>query len=513
MQERYRPTMNICVLTPSYEDSDSPTKDYDPPSNPIPYLDGHRCERHVIKKATAVRQIRELTRHNFDLFINLCDGAWDEDRPGIEVVQALERFGVAFTGADAKFYEPTRELMKTICHYWHVPTPAYAFLFDPDELAIATSHLHFPMIVKHPNSYNSVGLTRASRVTTLDELHTQVSRMIDAYGGALVEEFIEGREFTVLVVENPDDELNPIAYQPVEFSFPAGESFKHFDLKWIDYGRMTCVPVCDPELAQRLQAMSKTLFMGLNGRGYGRCDLRMNAAGELFMLEINPNCSVFYAPEEAGSADFILFQEPNGHCDFLARIMGSALKHQAKTQKKWKVLYKPNRHFGMFAVADLAPGEVIEQYEEQAHYLVTRRHVMQNWSSGKQEWFRQYAYPLTDELWCMWSDNPADWKPINHACDPNSWLDGLNLVARRPIRRGEEITIDYATFCGEQMQAFVCTCGSPDCRGIIRGTDYCEPFVARYGEHLSDYIRTKRRVKVFQPVEVRDLMPLPESVA
>ena len=83
--------MNICILTGSYEDSDAPTKDYDPLPDPAPYLPGHRCEHHVIRKATAVRQVRDLMRYEFDVFINLCDGAWDEDRPGIEVIQALER--------------------------------------------------------------------------------------------------------------------------------------------------------------------------------------------------------------------------------------------------------------------------------------------------------------------------------------------------------------------------------------------------------------------------------------
>ncbi|HRW09829.1 MAG TPA: hypothetical protein P5121_32230, partial [Caldilineaceae bacterium] len=64
---------------------------------------------------------------------------------------------------------------------------------------------------------------------------------------------------------------------------------------------------------------------------------------------------------------------------------------------------------------------------------------------------------------------------------------------RRAIAPGEEITLDYATFHNEIMAEFVCTCGAPDCRGLIRGTDYREPFVERYGEHISDYVRTKRQ--------------------
>ena len=65
--------------------------------------------------------------------------------------------------------------------------------------------------------------------------------------------------------------------------------------------------------------ISRELFIGLNGSGYGRCDIRMNADGELFMLEINPNCDVAYPLEESGSADLILLHEPWGHRDFLRR--------------------------------------------------------------------------------------------------------------------------------------------------------------------------------------------------
>ncbi len=67
------------------------------------------------------------------------------------------------------------------------------------------------------------------------------------------------------------------------------------------------------------------------------------------------------------------------------------------------------------------------------------------------------------------------------------------MVARRFIARGEQLTMDYATFCADFMHSFECQCGSPDCRGIIRGTDYAARFVERYGDHVSDYVRTKRQ--------------------
>lgn len=485
--------MKICVLYDSYEQSRSVLKEVDMPCDPSPYLQDHHCESVAIHKATAVQQIIALSRKGYDVFVNLCDGAWDEDRPGIEVVQALERLGLAFTGADTKFFEPSREKTKLVCHYGGIGTPAYVMAQNDHDIEFAANTLRFPLIVKHPSSYSSIGLTPASRVERAEDLAVQVNKTIMSYGAALIEEFIEGREFTVLVAENPDDPTQAISYKPVEFRFPPGETFKHFDLKWLDYHGMSAVPVGDPELEQRLRKISSQLFLDLQGTGYGRCDIRMNHEGELFILEINPNCGVFYDTKNPGSADLILLHDPAGHVGFANTIVQSALKRNRRQQKPWKRMLHPHSKYGMYAVRHIAAGEVVEVFEEQPHFLVTKSHVMRHWNDLQKRWFAQYAYPITEEVYVMWSHSPEEWKPINHSCQPNSWLDGLNLVACRNIESGEQISLDYATFCGPTMEEFACHCGSPLCRGTIRGTDHHQPFLDMYGNHLSDYVRTKRQ--------------------
>jgi D-alanine-D-alanine ligase len=484
--------MKICVLDDSYEQSATPFKEFDFLPDPLRFLKAHDAERHFLHKATAVKQVLELSKRGFDVFLNLCDGAWDEDRPGVEVVQVLERLQVPFTGANSTFYEPTRQTMKRICHYADISSPAYAFASDPGGIDAAAESLRFPMIVKHPCGYASIGITKESRVETPAELRLQAAKTVDAFGDALIEEFIEGREFTVLVAENPDDDANPLVYQPVEFVFPQGESFKHFDLKWRDYETMSCVPCHDPLLSQRLKDISRKFFAGLNGTGYGRCDIRMSDSGELFMLEINPNCEIFYPPGDEGCADFILLNDPAGHQGFVDTILRSAYKRARREIRKWHIRKNPERHYGMYAARAIATGEIIERFEEQQHVLVSRKHVHKHWDAAQKRLFARYAYPITDEVYVMWSSNPDDWKPINHSCDPNAWLDGLDLTARRDIASGDQITMDYATFCNESLEPFVCTCGSANCRGTIRGTDYRAPHLERYNGHVSDYVRAKR---------------------
>jgi len=488
--------MRICVLEDAYVDSTSPLSELDPPADPAYYLPGHMCERHTITKANAVRSIIALSRRGFDIFLNLCDGAWDEDRPGIEVVQALERLGLPFTGAGSAFYDPTRESMKAVCRYNGVGTPNGMIVRDAQDLARAGSELTYPLIVKHPNSYSSIGLTRASRIRDEESLLLMADRMIAEYGAALVEEFIEGREFTVLVAENADYPERPFVYRPIEFLFPEGETFKHFDLKWKEYDGMRAVPCADPALDAVLRDAARSLFVGLGGTGYGRCDIRVDRDGGVYVLEINPNCGVFYPPSLEGSADFILLNDPSAHAGFAEAIFSAALKRAAERRQKWNVRFRSESGYGMFANSDIPAGEVLVKYENSPHVLVSRHHVQANWSGQLSDWFARFAYPLTDEIYVTWSPDPAEWRPINHSCDPNAWLTGLDLAARRTISPGEEITVDYATFCSDAMAPFECHCGSAECRGTVRGSDYQERFIERYGDHVSDYVRRKRQERV-----------------
>ena len=125
----------------------------------------------------------------------------------------------------------------------------------------------------------------------------------------------------------------------------------------------------------------------------------------------------------------------------------------------------------------MAAGELIYQLEERPHVLVSRSRVERTWNARYREFFRHYAYPLTDELYVLWDDDPEAWKPINHSCDPNAWVTGLDLSARRPIRAGEEITMDYATMYTERRSASTCHCGT----ALLPGRLVRETTISRTG--------------------------------
>jgi D-alanine-D-alanine ligase-like ATP-grasp enzyme len=493
--------MKIAVLHPSYEGSDSPFVDMDPPCDPSPYLAGHTVEHFQIHKARSVREVTEVARAGFDVVVNLCDGAWEEDRAGIEVVQALERLGVAFTGAGPAFYEPSREAMKMAAHAAGVPFPAYVMARDESGADRALAELRFPMIVKHPVGYSSVGLTPDSRVTDAGALRRQTRKTIEAFGGALIEEFIEGREYSVLVTEPRPGDEHAWALEPVEFTFPPGELFKHFELKWDRYEEIGTRGVDDRALAGLLQRSSALVFAALGGSGYARTDFRVDDSGVPYFLEINPNCAIFEPEGSYGSADFILERDPAGHRGFLEHILACALRRRDCSRRSWETRYRKGLGFGLYANRDLRAGETVEVYEERPQVLVSRGHVERHWNGSRRDWFPRYCWPLSQNVHGRWSDDPAGWRPINHSCDPNTWLEGLDIVARRDIAQGEELTIDYATFCGPAMAPFACQCGSPDCRGLVTGDDHLLPEIGeRYAGRFSDFVEARRRERPFRIV-------------
>jgi len=315
--------MYICVLSSQPDPDDTP---YDPSS----YFKNYDWEHFIPNPECYKNEIDQLIASGVDIFVNLCDGTPDDELSGIGLVNYLEERNAAFTGAGSSFFDPTRAEMKQAATNAGVPIPGSIFINRLQELGTFDHRLQFPLLVKPPHGYASVGITRDSRVENFESLKIQVGMSILEYGGSLVEEFIEGREFTTLIAENPDNGDDPVTFQPVEFKFPPGEKFKHFDMKWKEYARMSVCPVGEKDIDSHLRELTKKQFLSMHGSGYARCDFRMNDSGDLFLLEINPNCGIFYPPNEPGSADFILINDPLGHGGFLDLILRSGLNKKKK---------------------------------------------------------------------------------------------------------------------------------------------------------------------------------------
>jgi len=317
--------MRVCIL------SDENIVNF----NPAPYMKDFDWQM-VTMTAPVLDNLRVLAeKKEFDVFLNICEGYEFEDEEddeigyhAIEIVQALEELELPFTGADSKCFDPTREEMQAIAEAHGISFVKGYQVRSVGEAEKLVMNLQFPIMVKHPKSYGSMGMTKDSRADTLEQVRIQVERICMEFGAARMEEFIVGKEFNVLVVDNPDDLGQPVAYPPAELVFPPNEEFWHVDVKWNYDAPFDFKQVVDPQLVSRLHDIAKRMYLAMSLSGYGRCDIRMNDKGELFILEINPNGGIMFKPEEYGPADYMILYDKDGYKGFFDRIFSSALKRQ-----------------------------------------------------------------------------------------------------------------------------------------------------------------------------------------
>jgi D-alanine--D-alanine ligase len=463
--------MKICVLQPDYSTSAVDYQNYDPPRELSHLMPEAEFDHVLLNKLTTYKQLKELKKKNYDIFVNLCEGYLEWEVPSIDVIYTLELLNLPFTGPTTLLYDPPKELMKYVAYCEGVKTPAYALIEKIEDIDKECGHLQYPLFVKPAKAGDSLGVDEKSLVNNKTELKEKIASIIDEYAEILVEEYINGREFTVMLVANPGNQKTSKAFKPVEYIFPKGNQFKTYALKTSELHPNANIPVNDPELDKQLREAAQRIFKSFNGSGYARLDFRMNEKGELYFLEINFTCSVFYTDGYEGSADYILKHDGFGQAAFLRQIIAEGIDRYQQKQKKYIVKGNATAGYGIYATQDIKKGDIVFKGEEKPQKIVTLSHVEKHWDCNQKETFRRYAYPVSNNVFLLWDDNPSEWAPQNHNCDANTGYAGLNVIALRNISKGEELTLDYASFLDEHMEPFQCQCGAETCRGLVTGVE------------------------------------------
>jgi D-alanine-D-alanine ligase len=168
--------------------------------------------------------------------------------------------------------------------------------------------------MKPPQEDASLGITHKSVVRDVRELLEKIGELQTEYQSpALAEEFIEGREFYVGVLGNQNARALPII--ELDFSkFPADKPrIASWAAKWGDdgdekgaefAGTESIFPDDLPdELRDRMQKVAVEAFHALRLRDYARIDMRVTDEGEVFIIEVNPNCYLEAKSEFARAAE------------------------------------------------------------------------------------------------------------------------------------------------------------------------------------------------------------------
>jgi D-alanine-D-alanine ligase len=247
-----------------------------------------------------------------ELIFNVMEGFGDDIVGGlIGVTGVLDLLEIPYTGGGPGeiYLQEDKALAKKLLAYENVLYPDFAS-FAPNADFETGGKLRMPLFVKPLRMDGSVGIDgKKSFVKTAQELMERVLQINKELGdAALAEEFIDGREFYVGILGN----LQPQAFVPIEVDFTGfpEDAPKVLDskAKWDESSpefqgtKSKLATELEPELKARLQKTALEAYRALRVRDYGRIDMRLTDAGEIYVIEVNASCYLEKNSEFAMSA-------------------------------------------------------------------------------------------------------------------------------------------------------------------------------------------------------------------
>jgi D-alanine-D-alanine ligase len=187
--------------------------------------------------------------------------------------------------------------------------------------------LSYPCIVKPRGEDASHGLSERSVVYDFASLQKQVASVSQYYGGqALVEHFIDGREFNVTVLGGtvlPISEINYSLPQEVPEILTFAAKWQP-DSPYFQGTRVVCPAEIGTKEREQIAQAALAAFHLLGCRGYARVDMRQDEAGQLNVIEVNPNPDISPGSGAVRQAEIAGMAYPQ----FIDRIVQLALEKE-----------------------------------------------------------------------------------------------------------------------------------------------------------------------------------------
>src|SRR5437867_9627289 len=281
-------------------------------------------------------EIRRLvTEWKPHIAFNLLEGFDDITIFDQNVVSHLELLKLAYTGCNPRGMLLARDksLSKKLLAYHRIPIPEFE-VFRIGRPIRRAKRLSFPLMVKSLTQEASIGISQASVVDSDEKLKERVTFIHESIRtAAIVEQYIEGRELYVGVLGNQMLQALPV-WELFFTNMPDGAKRIATDrVKWsvkyqkkygIDSGPARDLPEAQ---ADSIQHLCKRAFRALELSGYARIDLRLDEAGNPWVIEANPN------PQIARGEDFAASAEKAGisYETVLQRIINLGLRWQPES--------------------------------------------------------------------------------------------------------------------------------------------------------------------------------------
>jgi len=294
---------------------------------------GHRIS--VIGISDDLRELLDkLDDKRPDLVFNLCERFADNDEYEMHVTAVLAMLGQPFTGTGpaGMVLRQDKAITKKLLKFHEVPYPNYA-TFDKNNLEFA-GKMHFPLFVKPLHGDASLGIDDSSLVMEYAKLVERISFIqTQLRVPALVEEYIEGREFYVGVLGNDPAEVLPVMeldFTKLPGKYPRiyGHEAKS-DIASPQYGAVNAIVATElvPEVRARISNAGREAAYALKVQDYARVDVRLSADGVPMIVEVNANPYL----ERTSAFALAALQAGMGYTTLINRIVEIAWKRWEPT--------------------------------------------------------------------------------------------------------------------------------------------------------------------------------------
>ncbi len=289
-----------------------------------------------------------LVEGKYDFVFNIAEGIRGESRES-HVPAMLEMLGIPYTGSGVLTQAITLDKKRTkdVLLYHKIPTPNFQIFSSLNQ--VLREDMRFPLIVKPNSEGSSKGIRNKSLVYNEAELREMVRFVIENYNqDAIVEEFLEGREFTVSILGNNPKKVLPI----VEVSFeglPEGmNKFDSYEVKWLwdnpnnPIDSVICPAKVSKVLEKRLGEIALKCFEVLEIKDLCRIDFRLDSFGTPNVIEINAIPGLMPDPAENSRFPKACFAAGMSYDEIINRVMDEAmirygLMHKPRMVSKRKV--------------------------------------------------------------------------------------------------------------------------------------------------------------------------------
>jgi D-alanine-D-alanine ligase len=243
----------------------------------------------VIKLGGGPGLIDRLRKTPVDLVFNIAEGHGGRNREA-HIPALLEFLGIPYTGSDPLTLSLTldKSAAKRILTSEGIPTPRFKKVERLGDLE--GLNLPYPLFVKLCYEGSSKGVRLDSKVRDLRSLKEKAGWLLETYRSpVLVEEFVQGPEFTVGILGNENPSVLGVMQIEIK-GVPPDEAIYSLEIKreWEEKVRYFCPPPIDDSLLKRIEDVALRSYQILECRDVSRVDIRVGRDGEAYFLEVNP---------------------------------------------------------------------------------------------------------------------------------------------------------------------------------------------------------------------------------